>query len=216
MGFCMRLIQRTAYGYRDEEYLRLKIIASFLPPLRKCQTEPTLIREEPQENGALRQHALNSVFSGAGQADFGQAIVWRMRIARHQAIPVRHLDLAGGRTRVNPDLQGQVFLRADAFAVDQEEQVPARAAMPVKRSNPLVETWQTRARRAGTVECHDCKLRLSLPDVILLVSLPVVDCCFSFGLARFGGTPVGWCALTKLERARVFPAHVILPAAIPV
>jgi len=29
----IRVIQRTAYGYRDEEYLRLKIIASFLPPL---------------------------------------------------------------------------------------------------------------------------------------------------------------------------------------
>jgi len=28
-----KVIQRTAYGYRDEEYLRLKIIASFLPPL---------------------------------------------------------------------------------------------------------------------------------------------------------------------------------------
>jgi len=29
----IRVIQRTAYGYRDEEYLKLKIIASFLPPL---------------------------------------------------------------------------------------------------------------------------------------------------------------------------------------
>ncbi|HET8897839.1 MAG TPA: hypothetical protein VFN09_03560 [Rhodanobacteraceae bacterium] len=26
-------IQRSAYGYRDEDYLRLKVIASFLPPL---------------------------------------------------------------------------------------------------------------------------------------------------------------------------------------
>jgi len=31
----IRVIQRSAYGYRDEEYLRLKIIASFLPPLPK-------------------------------------------------------------------------------------------------------------------------------------------------------------------------------------
>jgi len=29
----IRVIQRAAYGYRDEEYLKLKIIASFLPPL---------------------------------------------------------------------------------------------------------------------------------------------------------------------------------------
>ncbi len=29
----IRVIQRSAYGYRDEDYLRLKIIASFLPPL---------------------------------------------------------------------------------------------------------------------------------------------------------------------------------------
>ena len=29
----IRVIQCSAYGYRDEEYLRLKVIASFLPPL---------------------------------------------------------------------------------------------------------------------------------------------------------------------------------------
>jgi hypothetical protein len=26
-------LQRRAYGYRDEEYFKLKIIAAFLPPL---------------------------------------------------------------------------------------------------------------------------------------------------------------------------------------
>ncbi|MGQ7848752.1 transposase, partial [Granulosicoccus sp. 3-233] len=31
----IRVIQRKAYGYRDEEYLKLKTIASFLPPLPK-------------------------------------------------------------------------------------------------------------------------------------------------------------------------------------
>ena len=31
----IRVLQRRAYGYRDEEYLKLKIIASFLPPLPK-------------------------------------------------------------------------------------------------------------------------------------------------------------------------------------
>lgn len=29
----IRVIQRSAYGYRDEDYLTLKVIASFLPPL---------------------------------------------------------------------------------------------------------------------------------------------------------------------------------------
>jgi transposase len=29
----IRVIQRRAYGYRDEEYLKLKIVAAFLPPL---------------------------------------------------------------------------------------------------------------------------------------------------------------------------------------
>ncbi|MFZ2754833.1 MAG: transposase, partial [Lysobacteraceae bacterium] len=29
----IRVIQRSACGYRDEDYLRLKIIASFMPPL---------------------------------------------------------------------------------------------------------------------------------------------------------------------------------------
>jgi len=31
----VRVIQRKAYGYRDEDYLALKIVASFLPPLPK-------------------------------------------------------------------------------------------------------------------------------------------------------------------------------------
>ena len=29
----IRVLQRRAYGYRDEEYLKVKIIAAFLPPL---------------------------------------------------------------------------------------------------------------------------------------------------------------------------------------
>jgi len=37
----IRVIQRRAYGYRDEEYLRLKIIAAFLPPLsRSAANDP--------------------------------------------------------------------------------------------------------------------------------------------------------------------------------
>lgn len=31
----IRVLQRRAYGYRDEEYLKLKIIAAFLPPLTR-------------------------------------------------------------------------------------------------------------------------------------------------------------------------------------
>lgn len=33
----IRVIQRRAYGYRDEEFLKLKIIASFLPPLGRAE-----------------------------------------------------------------------------------------------------------------------------------------------------------------------------------
>jgi transposase len=31
----IRVLQRRANGYRDEEYLKLKIVATFLPPLPK-------------------------------------------------------------------------------------------------------------------------------------------------------------------------------------
>jgi transposase len=31
----IRVLQRRAYGYRDEEYLKLKIITAFLPPLSR-------------------------------------------------------------------------------------------------------------------------------------------------------------------------------------
>jgi transposase len=31
----IRVLQRRAYGYRDEEYLKLKIVAAFLPPLTR-------------------------------------------------------------------------------------------------------------------------------------------------------------------------------------
>ena len=37
----IRVLQRRAYGYRDEEYFKLKIIATFLPPLpRKANINP--------------------------------------------------------------------------------------------------------------------------------------------------------------------------------
>ena len=37
----IRVLQRRAYGYRDEEYLKLKIVAAFLPPLgRKAASGP--------------------------------------------------------------------------------------------------------------------------------------------------------------------------------
>ncbi len=37
----IRVLQRKAYGYRDEDYLKLKIIAAFLPPLpRSAEFDP--------------------------------------------------------------------------------------------------------------------------------------------------------------------------------
>jgi len=37
----IRVLQRRAYGYRDEEYLKLKIVAAFLPPLmRRAGKDP--------------------------------------------------------------------------------------------------------------------------------------------------------------------------------
>jgi transposase len=33
----IRVIQRRAYGYRDEEFLKLKIVASFLPALGRME-----------------------------------------------------------------------------------------------------------------------------------------------------------------------------------
>jgi transposase len=35
----IRVLQRRAYGYRDEEYLNLKIVAAFLPPLTRRHDE---------------------------------------------------------------------------------------------------------------------------------------------------------------------------------
>ena len=32
----IKVLQRRAYGYRDEDYLKLKIVAAFLPPLARC------------------------------------------------------------------------------------------------------------------------------------------------------------------------------------
>jgi len=37
----IRVLQRRAYGYRDEDYLKLKIVAAFLPPLtRSAEKDP--------------------------------------------------------------------------------------------------------------------------------------------------------------------------------
>jgi len=38
----IRVLQRRAYGYRDEEYLKLKIVASFLPPLPRSASRGPL------------------------------------------------------------------------------------------------------------------------------------------------------------------------------
>jgi transposase len=36
------VLQRRAYGYRDEEYLKLKIISAFLPPLPRSASRGPL------------------------------------------------------------------------------------------------------------------------------------------------------------------------------
>lgn len=37
----IRVLQRCAYGYRDEDYLKLKIVETFLPPLtRNVEKDP--------------------------------------------------------------------------------------------------------------------------------------------------------------------------------
>jgi len=38
----IRVLQRRAYGYRDEEYLKLKIVAAFLPPLGRKASNDSL------------------------------------------------------------------------------------------------------------------------------------------------------------------------------
>jgi len=38
----IRVFQRQAYGYRDEDYLKLKIIAAFLPPLTRSAEKDSL------------------------------------------------------------------------------------------------------------------------------------------------------------------------------
>jgi len=43
----IRVIQRRAYGLRDEEYLRLQILTATLPELQKCSDRPTRLREDP-------------------------------------------------------------------------------------------------------------------------------------------------------------------------
>jgi transposase len=44
----IRVIRRSAYGYRNEDYLRLKIIASFLPPLPENARLHPLSCEDPK------------------------------------------------------------------------------------------------------------------------------------------------------------------------
>jgi transposase len=38
----IRVLQRRAYGYRDDEYLKFKIIAAFLPPLPRRASRGSL------------------------------------------------------------------------------------------------------------------------------------------------------------------------------
>jgi hypothetical protein len=45
----IRVLQRRAFGLRDEEYLRLKVLTCMLPELRKRQLLPTRSGEEPKD-----------------------------------------------------------------------------------------------------------------------------------------------------------------------
>jgi hypothetical protein len=46
----IRVIQRRAYGLRDEEYLRVKILTCMLPALYNAQKLPTRFPEEPKKS----------------------------------------------------------------------------------------------------------------------------------------------------------------------
>jgi transposase len=45
----VRVLQRRAYGLRDEEYLRLKVLTCMLPELQTRQLLPTRSGEEPHK-----------------------------------------------------------------------------------------------------------------------------------------------------------------------
>ena len=48
----IRVLQRRAYGYRDEEYLKLKIVAAFLPPFtQKCSFSTHTNPRRPEKDG---------------------------------------------------------------------------------------------------------------------------------------------------------------------
>ena len=48
----IRVLQRRAYGYRDEEYLKLKIVAAFLPPLpRNAVFNCIVFAQRPGDTG---------------------------------------------------------------------------------------------------------------------------------------------------------------------
>ena len=50
----IRVIQRRAYGLRDEEYLRLKILTCMLPEILKIGPKlPTRFAEEPIKSGSI-------------------------------------------------------------------------------------------------------------------------------------------------------------------
>ena len=49
----IRVLQRRAYGYRDEEYLKLKNRGGIPSAItQKCRLQPTRIRVDPQKSSA--------------------------------------------------------------------------------------------------------------------------------------------------------------------
>ena len=70
----IRVIQRSAYGYRDEDYLMRKIIAGFLPPLpENAQLHPhgSAMSQKNGLNGQIRGQASRCTWNPANDCEVG-------------------------------------------------------------------------------------------------------------------------------------------------
>ena len=65
----IRVLQRRAYGYRDEEYLKLKIVAAFLPPL------PRNAVFNPHESAQTQNYTVPFLLEASLLADVGSDLL---------------------------------------------------------------------------------------------------------------------------------------------